>query len=106
MEEDSIAGGEDVCEMSEHDHDKHIDSADDSLTPGGTDTEHTVAPDGGWGWIVCCACFMSHVLTDGIFYSFGVMYVELLDYFNGSKGETAIIASLSTGVCFLVGKLS
>lgn len=62
------------------------------------------ALDGGWGWAVCAACFMSHVLTDGIFYSFGVVFVELLDYYKGSKGETAIIASLSTGVCFFGGK--
>ena len=64
-----------------------------------------VAPDGGWGWVVCAACFMSHVLTDGIQYSFGVVFVELLDYYKGSKGETAIVASISAGICCLSGKV-
>lgn len=66
-------------------------------------TEVSTGPDGGWGWVVCCACFFCHVLTDGVMYSFGVIYVELLDYYKGSKGETAIVSSLSTGVCFLFG---
>ncbi|XP_045200140.2 monocarboxylate transporter 13-like [Mercenaria mercenaria] len=80
--------------------------AEDELEPEVTDDINTLkyeAPDGGWGWIVCAACFTSHVLTDGILYSFGVVFVELLDYFGGSKGETAVIASISTGICYLTG---
>ena len=61
------------------------------------------APDGGWGWIVCLACFFTHALTDGQFYSFGVVFVELLEYFQAGKGETSIIASLAPAVCFLSG---
>lgn len=64
------------------------------------------APDGGWGWVVCFACFFSHVLTDGLFYSFGIVFVDLLDYFHESKGKTAIIASLAPAVCFLIGMTS
>lgn len=69
-----------------------------------TDENEAGAPDGGWGWVICLACFFSHVLTDGLFYSFGVVYVELLDYFQEGKGETAVIASLAPSICFITGK--
>ena len=61
------------------------------------------APDGGWGWVVCAACFGVHVITDGLLYSFGVIFVELIDYFGDSVGATALIGSLAPGVCFLSG---
>ena len=64
----------------------------------------TTPPDGGWGWLVCFACFMTHVLTDGTFYSFGVTFLELLDYYQESKGSTAALGSLTFGVCSLSGK--
>ncbi|XP_052784506.1 monocarboxylate transporter 12-B-like [Mya arenaria] len=60
-------------------------------------------PDGGWGWVVCSACFLVHMLIDGLFYSFGVIYVELLEYYGSSKGSTALIGSLCPGVLFLIG---
>ncbi|WAR28843.1 MOT9-like protein, partial [Mya arenaria] len=60
-------------------------------------------PDGGWGWVVCAACFFVHMLIDGLFYSFGVIYVELLEYYGSSKGSTALIGSLCPGVLFLIG---
>lgn len=68
------------------------------------DENEARAPDGGWGWVVCVGCFISHVLTDGLFYSFGVFFVELHDYFQQGEGETAIIASLAPAICFLSGR--
>ncbi|XP_052218944.1 monocarboxylate transporter 12-like isoform X2 [Dreissena polymorpha] len=61
--------------------------------------------DGGWGWMVCVGCFVCHVITDGIFYSFGMIFVELLNTFGESKGDTSVIGSLSTGMCFLSGPI-
>ncbi|WAR28836.1 MOT9-like protein, partial [Mya arenaria] len=63
------------------------------------------APDGGWGWVVCAASFCMSVFTDGVAYSFGVINVELLEYFGSSRGSTAVIASLSTSVTFLIGPI-
>ncbi|XP_052784920.1 monocarboxylate transporter 12-like isoform X2 [Mya arenaria] len=60
-------------------------------------------PDGGWGWVVCAACFLVHMLIDGLFYSFGVIYVELLDYYGSNRGSTALIGSLCQGVLCLIG---
>ena len=59
------------------------------------------APDGGWGWVVVCGTFLIHLIMDGMLYSFGVFYVEFLDYFESDKGVTSLIGSLMTGMlCF------
>ncbi|KAL0274281.1 UNVERIFIED_CONTAM: hypothetical protein PYX00_006747 [Menopon gallinae] len=63
-------------------------------------------PDGGWGWMVVFASFMIHIVTDGITYSFGVFYVEFLNYFQEGKGATAWIASIMVGVTFCSGPIS
>lgn len=62
------------------------------------------SPDGGWGWIVVFASFMIHVIADGVTYTFGIFYLELLKYFGGSKAMTAWVASIMTGTTYCVGK--
>lgn len=42
-------------------------------------------PDGGWGWVVVFASFMVNLIADGITFSFGVIYVEFLNYFGEGK---------------------
>lgn len=68
--------------------------------------EMPVPPDGGWGWMVVLGSFALHVIADGIVYSFGVFYIDFLDYFKGGKGETAWVGSLVPGVTLTVGKLA
>ncbi|XP_069688368.1 monocarboxylate transporter 13 isoform X2 [Periplaneta americana] len=63
-------------------------------------------PDGGWGWVVVFASFMIHIVTDGVTYSFGVLYVEFLHYFKEGKGATAWIASILVGVTLCSGPVS
>lgn len=63
-------------------------------------------PDGGWGWMVVLASFCIHIVTDGITYSFGIFYVEFLDYFKEGKGYTAWIASILVGVTLCSGPIS
>ncbi|XP_035742954.1 monocarboxylate transporter 12-B-like isoform X1 [Vespa mandarinia] len=63
-------------------------------------------PDGGWGWFVVLASFLIHVITDGVTYSFGVFYLELLYYFEEGKGATAWIASILVGVTLCSGPIS
>ncbi|KZC05305.1 Monocarboxylate transporter 5 [Dufourea novaeangliae] len=62
--------------------------------------------DGGWGYAVVLASFLIHVITDGITYSFGVFYLELLHYFQEGKGATAWIASILVGVTLCSGPIS
>ncbi|XP_049762295.1 monocarboxylate transporter 9 [Schistocerca cancellata] len=75
--------------------------ADVALPP-----EPVPPPDGGWGWVVVFASFMIHIVTDGVTYSFGVLYVEFLDAFKEGKGATALIASILVGVTFCSGPIS
>ncbi|XP_064601087.1 uncharacterized protein LOC135467252 [Liolophura sinensis] len=57
-------------------------------------------PDGGWGWVIVFAAFMCAFIIDGVTNSFGVFYVEFLDYFQADKAVTALAGSLICG-CFL-----
>ncbi|XP_041373564.1 uncharacterized protein LOC121386626 [Gigantopelta aegis] len=63
-------------------------------------------PDGGWGWMIVFSSFVIHVIADGIVYSFGVFFVEFLDYFGGGKGETAWVGSLVPAVTYTVGPIA
>lgn len=63
-------------------------------------------PDGGWGWVVVFASFTAHMIADGCAFSFGVFYVELLDYFQESKAVTALVGSLFVSVPLITGPLA
>ena len=62
-------------------------------------------PDGGWGWVVVFASFLVHVIVDGITFTFGVFYMEFLEYFGESKGKTALVGSLLAGFYLMSGEL-
>lgn len=63
-------------------------------------------PDGGWGWVVVAASFMINLIADGITFSFGVIYVEFLNYFGGGKSQTAWIGSLFMAMPLLSGPVA
>ncbi|XP_076058903.1 monocarboxylate transporter 1 isoform X2 [Oratosquilla oratoria] len=63
-------------------------------------------PDGGWGWVVVFASFMIHVIADGFTYTFGILYVQLLNYYRNSKSTTSWIASILVGVTLGSGPIS
>ena len=60
----------------------------------------------GWGWVIVAASFVIHLIADGITFSFGVIYAELLDYFQESQGYTAVIGSLFMATPLLSGPLA
>ena len=60
-------------------------------------------PDGGWGWVVCLACFMCNFIMDGISYSFSMLMEPLKVYFNASSSDIAWAGSLITGVYYMFG---
>ena len=55
-------------------------------------------PDGGWGWMVVFGSFIIHVIADGVAYSFGIFYIEFLEYFQAGRGPTGWIGSLMVGI--------
>ncbi|KAG4077718.1 hypothetical protein HA402_004177 [Bradysia odoriphaga] len=63
-------------------------------------------PDGGWGWVVVFASFFVNLIADGITFSFGVIYVEFLNYFNEGKAKTAWIGSLFMAMPLLSGPIA
>ena len=63
-----------------------------------------LAPDGGWGWMVVAASFVSNLIVGGICYMFGIIMPELMEYFQSGKGKTAFVGSLVPGTLSVVGK--
>lgn len=47
-----------------------------------------------YGWVVVAASFVAHAIADGCSYSFGVLFVELLDVFEEPRSATAWTGSL------------
>ncbi|XP_045199403.2 monocarboxylate transporter 12-like [Mercenaria mercenaria] len=81
-------------------------TSENGRKPMSKDNTPIPPPDGGWGWMVVLASFLIHVIADGIVYSFGIFYMEFLEYFKGGKGETAWVGSLVPGVTLSVGPLA
>jgi len=63
-------------------------------------------PDGGWGWVICLACFMGNFVGDGIAYTFGVLIKPLAEYFNAPFSQVSIIGSVTGTMAFAWGPLS
>lgn len=62
-------------------------------------------PDGGFGWVIVLASFIISVIIDGIAFSFGLIYTELLNYFEESKTKTAWIGAFHLAVPLLAGPI-
>lgn len=68
-----------------------------------SDTIHDT--DGGWAWMVLAAGFLQFVVSSGIFYSWGVFFVPVLETFEGSRARTAWVFSTNAAVHQLAGPL-
>lgn len=62
-------------------------------------------PDGGFGWVVVFSSLMVSLIMDGVSFSFGLIYTELLAYFGESKSKTAWVGSLFIAVPLLSGPI-
>ena len=63
-------------------------------------------PDGGYGWIIIVSAFFISLISDGISFSFGILYTELLAQFEESKSLTSWVGSLLYGTCMIGGPLA
>ncbi|XP_048003151.1 monocarboxylate transporter 12-like [Leguminivora glycinivorella] len=70
-------------------------------------SESTSPPDGGYGWVVVFGAFMVQFWVAGLFKSYGVLYVEIMETFPDSSESVAswIPAALST-LCLALAPLS
>lgn len=69
----------------------------------GSDSSDGIEPDGGWGWIVCAGAFLVNFILDGTMFSFGVLMLDLLDYFGQGKAKTAWVGSALLGMSMFMG---
>jgi len=64
-------------------------------------------PDGGWGWAVVGAAFVVQWIVLGTMNNFGILYVELLQGFEGADSSTVSwIGSITYGMMFLLGPIT
>ncbi|XP_045526085.1 monocarboxylate transporter 12 isoform X2 [Pieris brassicae] len=72
-----------------------------------SDSTDTSPPDGGYGWVVVFGAFMVQFWVAGLFKSYGVLYVEIMETFPDSSESVAswIPAALST-LCLALAPLS
>ncbi|TNN67951.1 Monocarboxylate transporter 13 [Liparis tanakae] len=57
------------------------------------DEEEEDAPDGGWGWVLVGALFVSNSLVFGLMRSLGIFFVEFVQYFEESAQAISWISS-------------
>lgn len=50
-------------------------------------------PDGGWGWVMVAAMFVSSSLVFGLMRSLGIFFVEFVQYFDESAQAISWISS-------------
>ncbi|XP_026498161.2 uncharacterized protein LOC113402192 [Vanessa tameamea] len=62
-------------------------------------------PDGGWGWVVVFAAFLTSACADGLAYSFGILHEEFTNYFNESQSKTSLIGSLFISIPLISGPI-
>lgn len=67
------------------------------------DAEIVVPPDGGWGWVIVLASFLSNMVVDGIVYAFGMFLEEIALEFNESTAYVSLVGSLLSGFYLMVG---
>lgn len=64
------------------------------------------AEDGGWGWVVVGAAFVTNLIADGVTFTFGVLFVDLLRHFGEGKSHTASVGGLFMAMPLLVGPVA
>ncbi|XP_041093336.1 monocarboxylate transporter 13 isoform X2 [Polyodon spathula] len=55
-------------------------------------------PDGGWGWVIVFSLFLESALVFGLIRSFGVFFVEFVEYFEEPAGAVSWITSIGVAV--------
>lgn len=69
-------------------------------------TTAVFALDGGWGWVVVFAAFMVNFIADGISFSFGILFMDFVEYFGASKAKTSWVGSIFLSMPLLAGPVA
>ncbi|KAF4533305.1 hypothetical protein B566_EDAN004426 [Ephemera danica] len=85
----------------------HVETDDAAGTRTKQDTKkHHPHPDGGWGWVIVACSLAISLIQDGVSFSFGLIYVELLRDFGASMSKTSWVGALFLAVPLLAGPLA
>ena len=84
--------------------DSDLDDLDVPPLDGDFDMSLPIPPDGGYGWVIVFASLVTNIIVDGVCYSFGVFYLEFLDYFKEGASKTAWVGSLLPGMYLGMGE--
>ena len=66
-------------------------------------TRKYISPDGGWGWVIVASSFFIQSLVFGVIYTFGILFVNLLDVFDAGEFRTSLIGSLQYSTNYVTG---
>lgn len=67
-------------------------SETESMASSSTHPMKKKIPDGGYGWVIVFASLMVSLIADGVSFSFGLLYSELLIYFQEGTTKTAWVS--------------
>ncbi|CAH1639149.1 unnamed protein product [Spodoptera littoralis] len=65
--------------------------------------KHHFYPEGGWGWIVCGAAFLAHLLSTGLQLAYGALHVYALRHLGPSADHAVWAGALCVGVSRAAG---
>lgn len=68
------------------------------------ESAYSPPPDGGYGWLVVLGSFLLQALTIGITYTFGVLFVDLLEAFDAGESTTSWIGSIQPALLYFTGQ--
>ncbi|UYV69590.1 hypothetical protein LAZ67_6004035 [Cordylochernes scorpioides] len=88
------------------DHRNHAKPSSSSSSSSTASLARRSPPDGGWGWVVVFASFMVNLIADGVSLSFGLLFLELVEYFDASKSKTAFVGSIFLSMPLLTGPIA
>lgn len=60
--------------------------------------------EGGFGWAVTAGSFLMNAVEDGITFSYGILAVALIDYFDASRQQVGWVGSIMIGVTYLASE--
>ena len=63
-------------------------------------------PDGGYGWVICAACFFCAAVVDGIPTAFGIILEPIANELKSPRSAVATVPSLLWGTIEGVGPLA
>lgn len=79
---------------------KRLTTISSHSSMGSSSTFKKKIPDGGYGWVVVMASLMVSLIADGVSFSFGLLYTQLLDYFDEGTTKTAWVSDFKCHTAF------